>query len=148
MRRANHPQGTDLQDTCCLRQVTRDCSDLVAVNRSVTGVNQNLNPNLLRHYEVCYLFFQILPTIPSASVRAASSGIRVELNEVEARNEEFPMTLSFLRMIDTLTDTPVPAGLGAGYRAPGFQPYLDFLRDEIFIKFNTRAYKNPSEKVR
>ena len=72
----------------------------------------------------------------------------MELNEIEARNEEFPMTLAFLRMIDTLTDNPVPAGLGAGYRVPGFQPYLEFLRDEIFIKFHTRAYKDPAEKVR
>ena len=57
------------------------------------------------------------------------------------------MTLAFLHLIDTMTDSPVPAGLGAGYRAPGFQPYLDFLRDYVLLKFNTRAYKNPAQKV-
>ena len=67
---------------------------------------------------------------------------------MEARNEEFPMTRGFLSLMSTLTDIPVPVGLGAGYRAPGFEPYLDFLRDSIFLKFNTRAYKDAAEKVR
>ena len=57
------------------------------------------------------------------------------------------MTRAFLTLMDVLTDIPVPAALGAGYRAPGFDPYLDFLKDSVFFKFNTRAYKNPGEKV-
>ena len=69
------------------------------------------------------------------------------MDEVESRNEEFPMTLGFLELMKILTENPVPAALGAGYRAPGFDPYLKFLRDSIFLKFNTRAYKNPAEKV-
>ena len=73
---------------------------------------------------------------------------QVELDEVEARNEEFPMTLGFLELMKVLTENPVPAALGAGHRAPGFDPYLNFLRDSIFLKFNTRAYKNPAERVR
>lgn len=67
---------------------------------------------------------------------------------MEARNEEFPMTLGFLELMKVLTENPVPAALGAGYRAPGFDPYLKFLKDSIFLKFNTRAYKNPAEKVK
>ncbi|XP_002740701.1 nuclear pore complex protein Nup205 [Saccoglossus kowalevskii] len=85
---------------------------------------------------------QILPTVSSAT----ASGIQVELDEVEARNEEFPMLLGFLDFMNTLTDIPVPASLGAGFRAPGFDPYLDFLRDVVFLKFNTRAYRNPADK--
>lgn len=61
--------------------------------------------------------------------------------------EEFPMTRAFLQLLGNLTDASIPAGLGAGYRAPGFDPYLAFLRDSIFLKFNTRAYKIPAEKV-
>ncbi len=49
--------------------------------------------------------------------------------------------------MDTLTDVPIPAALGAGYRAPGFDPYITFLRESVFLKFNTRAYKNQAEKV-
>ena len=48
LRRAYHPQGADLQDTCCLRQVARDCSDFMAIDRSVTGLNHEFNPSLLR----------------------------------------------------------------------------------------------------
>ena len=69
------------------------------------------------------------------------------MDEVEARNEEFPMTRAFLQLMDTLTDSPIPAGLGVGLRAPGFQPYLEFLREHIFLKFNTREYKDKGEKV-
>ena len=88
---------------------------------------------------------QIIPTIRSTSSHKAG-GILVELDEVEARNEEFPLTRAFVELLDVLTDIPVPSGLGAGYRAPGFDPYLDFLRDSVFLKFNTRAYQDPGEK--
>ncbi|XP_070580305.1 nuclear pore complex protein Nup205-like [Ptychodera flava] len=85
---------------------------------------------------------QLLPTVQTSK----ASGIQIELEEVEARSEEFPMVLGFLDFIDTLTDIPVPVSLGVGFRAPGFDPYLEFLRDMVFLKFNTRAYRNPSEK--
>ena len=71
----------------------------------------------------------------------------MELEEVEARNEDFSMTLGFLELMKVMTETPIPAALGAGYRAPGFEPYLNYLRDSIFLKFNTRAYKNPAQRV-
>ena len=89
---------------------------------------------------------QILPTVPGTAV-ATQGGLQVELDEVESRNEEFPMTRAFLTLVDALTDVSIPAGLGAGYRAPGFDPYLKFIRDSVFLNFNTRAYKTPAEKV-
>ena len=69
-----------------------------------------------------------------------------ELEEVETRMEEYPMTKSFLHLIDVLTDGLIPNALGAGTRTPGFEPYLNFIRDSIFLRFNTRAYKNVAEK--
>ena len=42
---------------------------------------------------------------------------------------------------------PIPTMLGAGYRAPGFDPYLEFLRDTVFLKYKWRAYRDPGEKV-
>lgn len=77
----------------------------------------------------------------------SSGGIQVELNEIESRIEEYPITRAFLTFLSMLTDTPVPAALGAGLRAPGFDPYLHYILDDVFLKFGTRAYKNSAEKV-
>ena len=57
------------------------------------------------------------------------------------------MTRAFLQLLNTLTDVPIPPGLGAGLRAPGFDPYLEFLVHSVLLKFNTRAYKEAGEKV-
>jgi len=73
-------------------------------------------------------------------------GIPAELEEVEARAEAFPLTRAFLGLLDRLTDTELPAALGAGQRQPGFQPYLAFLQDSVLLRFQTRTYKDPGEK--
>jgi len=73
--------------------------------------------------------------------------IQLEVEEVESRNEEYPMLLAFLELMMTLIDSPVPSKLGAGFRVPGFEPYLDFLRDSVLLKFASRAYRRPADKV-
>jgi len=73
--------------------------------------------------------------------------LQLEIDEVESRNEEYPMLLAFLELMSTLIDSPVPSKLGAGFRVPGFEPYLDFLRDSVLLKFASRAYKRPADKV-
>ncbi|KAK7106896.1 nuclear pore complex protein Nup205-like [Littorina saxatilis] len=85
---------------------------------------------------------QILPTISSQQ----TGGIQVELEEIESRNEEYPMTRGFLKLLNVLTDIPIPPGLGSGLRAPGFDPYLEFLIHGVLLKLNTRAYKEAGEK--
>ncbi|KAL3882663.1 hypothetical protein ACJMK2_028981 [Sinanodonta woodiana] len=87
---------------------------------------------------------QILVTIPSSGQQ--KGGIKVELDEIESRNEEYVITRAFLELLDTLTNIPIPAALGAGVRAAGFDPYLEFIRDDVFLKFGSRAYKNAGEK--
>ncbi|XP_071834158.1 nuclear pore complex protein Nup205-like isoform X2 [Apostichopus japonicus] len=87
---------------------------------------------------------QIIPTV--AHHGAAQAGIPVELEEIESRNEQYPMTLGFLRLMSALTKVPVPPGLGAGYRAPGFDPYLEFLRDNVLLCFQARSYKDKADK--
>lgn len=72
---------------------------------------------------------------------------QVELNEIESSCEEYPLTRSFCHLISTLVENSLPINLGAGLRVPGFQPYLDFLRDSVFLPFPTRAYRRPAEKV-
>lgn len=88
---------------------------------------------------------QILTTVPSTS-SYQPRGIQTELEEVESRNEEFPLTRALLHLLDVLTDVPVPRLLGVGARTPGFDPYLNFVINSVFLRFNTRSYKNPDEK--
>ncbi|CAL1531629.1 unnamed protein product, partial [Lymnaea stagnalis] len=86
----------------------------------------------------------ILPTIPSS--REHVTGLKVELEEIESRNEEFHLSRGFLELMGSLTQFPVPMGLGAGTRSPGLDPYLDFILNSLLLKFNTRAYKLAEEK--
>lgn len=69
------------------------------------------------------------------------------MNEIEARSETYTETRAFLKLLNNLTDIPLPTTLGSGYRVPGFEPYLAFLRDDVFLKFNSRGYQDPDEKV-
>ncbi|XP_063785079.1 nuclear pore complex protein Nup205 isoform X2 [Pseudophryne corroboree] len=89
-------------------------------------------------------YTQILQTVRPPGRRAA--GIEVELNEIESRFEEYPLTRAFCQLIGTLVEASFPSNLGAGLRAPGFEPYLKFLRDAVFLQFRTRAYRRPAEK--
>ena len=57
------------------------------------------------------------------------------------------MSRAFCQLISSLVESALPVNLGAGMRAPGFQPYLSFLRDAVFLRFPTRAYRRPAEKV-
>lgn len=70
------------------------------------------------------------------------------MEEVESRNEEYTLSRAFLTLINTLINSSIPQGLGAGYRPPGFGPYLDFIVDSVLLKCLARAYKNPAEKVK
>lgn len=83
---------------------------------------------------------------PSGDVFDAS--FQVELNEIESSCEEYPLTRGFCHLISTLVESSLPVNLGAGLRVPGLQPYLNFLRDTVFLPFPTRAYRRPAEKVK
>ena len=76
----------------------------------------------------------------------ARGGMVAELEEVESRAEEFPLTIAFISLLDRLTDTSIPGALGAGTRNPGFHPYLSFVQDSVFLKFHTRTYREPGER--
>ncbi|XP_034945477.1 nuclear pore complex protein Nup205 [Chelonus insularis] len=88
---------------------------------------------------------QILCTIPTTS-SYQPRGVQTELEEIESRNEEYPLTRAMLELLDSLTDYPIPRLLGVGQRNPGFDPYLQFIINTVFLRFNTRSYKNPGEK--
>lgn len=67
---------------------------------------------------------------------------------MESQAQEYPETRAFLCLLDALTDVPVPPTLGAGQRAQtGFQPYLNYLRDSVLLRFDARSYRFADEKV-
>lgn len=88
---------------------------------------------------------QIIATVPSTST-FQRRGIQAELEEVECRNEEYPLTRSVLRLFSALTDKPIPKLLGASQRTPGFDPYLNFILNSVLLRFHGRPYKNAKEK--
>ena len=57
------------------------------------------------------------------------------------------MTRGFLALLDVLLEVPLPLNLGHAHRTPGFDPYLMYLVDSVFMKFDARAYRDPMEKV-
>ncbi|KAF4517670.1 hypothetical protein B566_EDAN004964, partial [Ephemera danica] len=70
-----------------------------------------------------------------------------ELEEVEARNEEFPLSRAMVTLLSSLTEaTALPLVLGIGRRTPGLEPYLHFVVDCLFLRFMHRAYRRPEEK--
>nr|XP_020458623.1 nuclear pore complex protein Nup205 [Monopterus albus] len=90
-------------------------------------------------------YTQILQTVRVPGQKQAA-GIEVELNEIESSCEEYPLTRGFCHLMSILVESSLPVNLGAGLRVPGFQPYLNFLRDSVFLPFPTRAYRRPAEK--
>jgi len=73
-------------------------------------------------------------------------GVTEELEEIETRYEEYPLTRSFLELLDKLTDVEIPGNLGAGSRAPGLLPYINYVQDSVLLKFSSRTYKDPAER--
>jgi len=101
---------------------------------------------LAKSTDIVHPLWQAIETAQLIGTTGGRPGLVSELEEVESRAEEFPLTKAFLSLLNTLTDTEIPGGLGAGTREPGFLPYLGFIQDNVFLKFNTRTYKDPGEK--
>jgi nuclear pore complex protein Nup205 len=88
---------------------------------------------------------QIITTVPTTS-NFASRGIESELEEIESRNETYPLTRAILDLLYSLSSVIVPKSLGAGPRKPGLDPYINFVIETVFLKFYNRNYKDPQEK--
>ncbi len=96
---------------------------------------------------------QILQTVPvnfSAQV-FVKNDIKVELEEIESRDETYPAIKGFLELITSLLNSSdIPDNLGVGLRSKdsilGFQPYLQFLIKCVYLKIFYRVYKNTKEK--
>uniref|UniRef100_A0A336MB53 CSON014651 protein n=1 Tax=Culicoides sonorensis TaxID=179676 RepID=A0A336MB53_CULSO len=88
---------------------------------------------------------QIIVTIPTTAA-FSSRGIESEIEEIESRNEYYPLTLAVLDLLYNLSNAVIPRNLGAGTRRPGLDPYLTFIINSVFLRFYSRNYKNVGEK--
>ncbi|XP_058074466.1 nuclear pore complex protein NUP205 [Magnolia sinica] len=68
--------------------------------------------------------------------------MRFELNEVEARNETYPSTISFLNLLNAL----IAEERDVSDRGRRFVGIFRFVYDHVFGPFPQRAYADPSEK--
>ncbi|MCO5606891.1 hypothetical protein L7F22_061082 [Adiantum nelumboides] len=65
-----------------------------------------------------------------------------ELNEVEARREEYPSTLSYINLLNAL----IAYETDASDNGARFLGILKFVRDHVFATFSQRAYSDSKEK--
>ncbi|GAA5989348.1 hypothetical protein JCM11641_002770 [Rhodosporidiobolus odoratus] len=89
-------------------------------------------------------------------------GIFTELEEVEAPNKVYPESTAFVQLLNTLIHTPstaepicrgveletntIPDSLGTPNRAPGVDPYVKFVIDDVLLKAGSREYSDPKER--
>ncbi|XP_026324048.1 nuclear pore complex protein Nup205 [Hyposmocoma kahamanoa] len=70
-----------------------------------------------------------------------------ELQEVECRMEEYPLSRAFLSLLDSLcAAAPLPRALGAGVRPPGLDPYVEHTLNRVALPSPHRSYARPYEK--
>ena len=84
-------------------------------------------------------------------------GFLMELESIESKNEEYPMTIALLQLVDVLTNnsyvmdseespaysTNPPVQISS---TSSLSKIYSLVVDEIFLRINSRAYKNPIEK--
>lgn len=68
--------------------------------------------------------------------------MRFELNEIEARREQYPSTISFLNLLNAL----IAEERDVSDRGRRFIGIFRFIYDHVFGPFPQRAYADPSEK--
>ncbi|KAG5340572.1 hypothetical protein C0989_001177 [Termitomyces sp. Mn162] len=90
-------------------------------------------------------------------------GVEAELAEIEAVHRQYPSTIPFLTLLDTLIHTPkriplkdrvmdgqpintIPETLGQPYRLPGIGPFTAFIIDNVFENIPNREYSCPSDR--
>ncbi|XP_052758828.1 nuclear pore complex protein Nup205 isoform X2 [Galleria mellonella] len=70
-----------------------------------------------------------------------------ELQEVECRIEEYPLSRAFLSLLIALCEAaPLPRALGAGGRAPGLDPYVQYALERLALPAPHRPHARPHER--
>lgn len=89
-------------------------------------------------------------------------GIFTELEEVEAPNKIYPQSTAFVELLNNLIHTPssrepiqrgieidtqtIPDNLGSPHRAPGIDPYVRFVVDDVLLKSSSREFSDLAER--
>lgn len=92
-----------------------------------------------------YLEQYDLPVVVGSSAQPMSAQVydmQFELNEIEARRERYPSTISFLNLLNTLITEESDVS-DRGHRFIGI---FRFIYDHVFGPFPQRAYADPCEK--
>ncbi|KAK4058181.1 hypothetical protein OIO90_000920 [Microbotryomycetes sp. JL221] len=96
------------------------------------------------------------------AMQSLDGGIVTELEQVEAPNKIYPESTAFVSLLNTLIHAPIskgplqrgvdfdqqtiPDNLGAPQRAPGVDPYVRFVIDDVLLKSGQREYTDPKER--
>eukprot|EP01127_Copromyxa_protea_P021079 TRINITY_DN7156_c0_g1_i1.p1 TRINITY_DN7156_c0_g1~~TRINITY_DN7156_c0_g1_i1.p1 ORF type:complete len:1839 (+),score=402.85 TRINITY_DN7156_c0_g1_i1:709-5517(+) len=103
-----------------------------------------MTPKIWTHLECS----QIIPTTAPKSI-SGSVGLKHEIHSSEAREREYPYLEAFLELLEKLLKNGgIPEELGIQHRAPGIQAYVDFVVDEVLLRFINRDYKDEASKWR
>ncbi|KAL7600679.1 hypothetical protein Lser_V15G24008 [Lactuca serriola] len=112
----------------------------------------HISPNLkdtvwgfLEQYDLPVVVAPQIAHGSSSSTQIMTSQVydmRFELNEVEARSEHYPSTISFLNLLNAL----IAEERDATDRGRRFIGIFRFIYDHVFGPFPQRAYADPSEK--
>ncbi|KAI4380661.1 hypothetical protein MLD38_006828 [Melastoma candidum] len=95
-----------------------------------------------------YLEQYDLPVVVSSNIANLAQSVspvydmQFELNEIEARNERYPSTISFVNLINTL----IAEERDVTDRGHKFIGIFKFVSDHVFGPFPQRAYADPHEK--
>ncbi|CAG4927678.1 unnamed protein product [Colias eurytheme] len=73
--------------------------------------------------------------------------LAADLLEVECRMEQYPLSLAFLSLLESLCSAaPLPRTLGAGARRPGLDPYVEHVVGRLALPAPHRPYVEPQDK--
>nr|AFJ66182.1 hypothetical protein 11M19.28 [Arabidopsis halleri] len=86
--------------------------------------------------------FSVSSNLMSKFVYMQVYDMQFELNEVEARREQYPSTISFLNLINAL----IAGEKDVNDRGRRFIGIFRFVYDHVFTPFPQRAYSDPCEK--
>eukprot|EP01018_Ginkgo_biloba_P012319 Gb_31636 [translate_table: standard] len=98
--------------------------------------------SLLEQYDLPVVVGPPIVGDKSQQISSQVYDMRYELNEVEARREEYPSTLSYLRLLNVLISKETDL-TDNGKRFVGI---FRFVRDQVFGPFSQRAYADAVEK--
>ncbi|KAF8593879.1 hypothetical protein BDV93DRAFT_193571 [Ceratobasidium sp. AG-I] len=79
-----------------------------------------------------------------------SQGVPAELDKVEPPARQYPATMAFVHLLNSLIRAPeiVPDNLGSGHRVPGTGPYVRFVLDDVLLQASEQEYADPADRWR